>query len=114
MCLKRFLSDNTQQKYRRIAQIQSVKHEDAIIRYKNIFLKELSRLENYKCENCTGICIDNPNEDCIHQSLIELFSYKDELNEIFDTIHDIYIKWINSLNGEASEKFDELLTKFDC
>lgn len=114
MCLKNFLSDRYQHKCRMIAQMQSVKHEDAILRYKKIFLQELNEIKTFDCEKSSGICCDILDKEvCIHEKLKIIFTCEDEIAKIFDNIYDIYIKWINSDSNKSYQMLEQLLETYE-
>lgn len=111
MCLKQFLSEQKQYQLRRLAQIQSVKHEDAILRYKSIFLQELREACLFEPSLCSINCSDS--DICIHNRLKPLKDCYNEVEYIFDMIHEIYVAWINSFIFEAYKKLLKLVETYD-
>lgn len=110
-CIIEFLSDKNQKELRRLAQVQCESYEDCIDEYKKLFIVNFLELKG-KC----------PMEDSNESDLCKVCSNfkkildtvtNEEIEEFFNTLKDVYIKWIDANTGEAVNKLKDLLIKYD-
>lgn len=110
-CLVNFLSDIYQKKLRRISQSQADNYEDALEKYKEIFISQLrcAIKHSTKCSTCGLKCSNGCNK---LRKLLESIS-DEEIHSFFHEIKDIYILWIDAKWSESLDKFTKFMEAYN-
>lgn len=100
-----FFHDSYQQGLRKLSQLQSETYEEAIEKYRDAFISDIVMI---KMDNS----IEYIKED--NEYIKNIFNIITEINiseieEFFNMIRDIYIKWIDSHGQLALDEFEKLL-----
>ena len=106
-CIKDFLDDSYQAKLRKFAQGLSERHEDTIDSYRKLFITHYNyvKYENEKCKECSLL------KSCKQiRNKISDIEEKD-IEDFFNCVKEIYLKWINSNPVDAINAFEDLLNK---
>lgn len=106
-CVINFLSDMHQKSLRRLAQVQCEGYENCINQYKELFIVNFLDVKckcQSSCENC---------ENC--EQFIKIIDEikKEDIEKFFDSIKDVYIKWIDAKTRESIDIFEKLLNEYD-
>ncbi len=105
-CLVKFCSDNYQNRLRLLAQARSERYEEAIDIYKELFVAHYNNIMK-KCSNAT--CQNS-------ESCLEIYNYLQkvevkEINDFFDNLKNVYLRWIDADSINAIKEFENLLKK---
>ncbi len=106
-CIKDFLDDSYQAKLRKFAQGLSERHEDTIDSYRKLFITHYNYVKygNEKCKECSLL------KSCKQiRNKISDIEEKD-IEDFFNCVKEIYLKWINSNPFDAINAFEDLLNK---
>ena len=106
-CIKDFLDDSYQAKLRKFAQGLSERHEDTIDSYRKLFITHYNYVKygNEKCKECSLL------KSCKQiRNKISDIEEKD-IEDFFNCVKEIYLKWINSNPVDAINAFEDLLNK---
>ncbi len=107
-CLVKFCSDNYQNRLRLLAQARSERYEEAIDIYKELFVAHYNNIMK-KCSNAT--CQNS-------ESCLEIYNYLQkvevkEINDFFDNLKNVYLRWIDADSINAIKEFENLLKKYN-
>lgn len=107
-CIIEFLGESYQYSLRLLAQARSERYEDAISHYKDLYM---SHFKFAKCD-CGNSTCDKRNA-CVYLKKNLECVQDGRISEFFDTLRDVYLKWIDANVIEALNNFQELLKEYN-
>ena len=105
MCLICFLQNRLQANLRVRAQLRSDRFEQTLMGYKESFIY------NFKKYATLELCKEHEDYEVLNSRLKRVNT--EEIENIFEELHKIYINWINAESQIALEKFTRLLEEFN-